>query len=167
MKALKNFLNLKITCAAAAFSAQAIAVAGDLGSSSDKSWTLTAKPSAIFGATGGGVEFGREWTDSGVALLNVELDHFLVGGTAFLGASWRQFLWYGTFVQGGLGVSGSFFYYSSSRTPASFATVGWEYQGNETFRPGIDAIGYHQSLGGEPVIDGMFGFPKVRLTFRF
>lgn len=156
----------KIVSAVSVFVVLHPAWASEAQRTTDRAWVLSAKPSALFAATGGGLELGHEVTSSGVVLVNAELDHFLVGGTGFLGASWRQFVWKGTFAQGGLGVSETFFHSSSHRSPAFFGSAGWEYQGLKMFRPGIDVIGYHISFDDEALIPEMIGFPKARLTLR-
>lgn len=69
----------------------------------ENAWIIAEKPSALLMATGGGFEIGRELSDSSTLALNAELDHILVGGTSFLGLTWRQKIYNGFYFQGGVG----------------------------------------------------------------
>lgn len=136
------------------------------GAIRERPWVLAAKPSAIFLATGGGLEIGREMTTSGILSLNAEIDHYLVGGTGFLGAAWRESFWGHLYLQGGLGITEVFFHSYNRRSPGAYAVAGWEFNTQGGYQPGIDFGGYHFAFDEEGEVVTPPAFPKLRLSIK-
>jgi hypothetical protein len=129
-------------------------------------WLITLKPSALFLGTGAGLELGREVSRSGDLVAHAELDHFLVGGAAFLGVSWRQYLGSGFYMQNGAGYGEQFFHSWVQRTPALMSSVGYEWRAQKTIQWGVDIIGAQIPVTQDGIESPWPTFPKVRFSLR-
>ena len=142
------------------------AIANEAGSDSmreEREIFINLKPTPFL-VFGFGLEVGSYLSEDIAMGVNVELDHFLVGGAGFAGFFGRRYFGDSFFTQAGLGYSESFFHSYTQRDLAVHFVIGKDYQEPSGLVLGVDWIGIHKQLTHE---DWAISFPKIRIGWSF
>jgi hypothetical protein len=128
-----------------------------------KGYFMNAKPTPYL-AFGAGLETGYYTSSRAAFGLNAEFDHYLVGGSLFLGTFGRSYLGNSFFAQAGLGYSEFFFHDWIRQGAGAHVAIGNEWQTPSGFVVGADWAG---ATFCSAASDWSPSFPKLRVGIAF